>query len=51
LAGKVIGEAQGSETSLDKFIQHIHLGPSLAQVSKVETEDMTSVDGEAGFKQ
>jgi acylphosphatase len=47
----VIGEVQGSESSLDKFVQHIHMGPSLAKVSKVETEDMTSVDGEAVFKQ
>jgi acylphosphatase len=49
--GQVIGEAQGSESSIEKFVQHIHMGPSAAKVSKVETEDMTKVDGEAIFKQ
>jgi acylphosphatase len=47
----VIGEAQGSEGSIDKFVQHIHMGPSASKVSKVETTDMSSVDGEAGFQQ
>lgn len=48
---EVIGEAQGSESSIDKFVQHLNMGPHHAKVSKVEQSDMDTKQGETKFEQ
>ncbi|KAF7845861.1 hypothetical protein BT93_L0290 [Corymbia citriodora subsp. variegata] len=49
--GTVTGEAQGDESSLEQFVQHLHKGPSAASVSKVDVKDVQTKDGERGFSQ
>ncbi|KAH7350303.1 Acylphosphatase-like domain-containing protein [Pyrenochaeta sp. MPI-SDFR-AT-0127] len=48
--GTVQGEAQGSEDAIEKFVQHLHTGPSAASVSGVEQSDISTKSGESGFK-
>lgn len=48
---QVIGEAQGSQSSLDKFVQHLNMGPRAASVSKVEQNDIDTKEGESSFSQ
>lgn len=47
---QVAGEAQGESSSLDKFVQHLRMGPSAAQVSRVDHNQMDVKDGETGFE-
>lgn len=49
--GTVIGEAQGSSSNLDKFVQHLNLGPRAAKVSGVEVKDVEMKEGERAFEQ
>lgn len=49
--GTVSGEAQGDQSSLDKFKQHLGVGPSQAKVSNVEINDISAKEGEKGFNQ
>jgi acylphosphatase len=48
---QVTGEAQGDQSSLDKFIQHLRIGPSAAKVSGVEQKEVSVKEGESGFSQ
>ena len=48
---EVIGEAQGSASSLDKFVQHLNMGPTHAKVSKVDQKDIDTKEGESKFEQ
>jgi acylphosphatase len=48
---QVTGEAQGSEDTLNKFLQIINEGPPLARVSGVEQSDVEKKEGEKGFQQ
>ncbi|KAF2495566.1 Acylphosphatase [Lophium mytilinum] len=47
--GTVKGEAQGSETVLEEFVQHLNKGPRAARVTGVEQSDMEARQGERGF--
>jgi acylphosphatase len=38
----VTGEAQGDQGSLDKFVQHLNMGPSAAEVNKVDQKEMAT---------
>lgn len=38
--GSVYIDAEGEEEKLDKFIKWCHIGPSLAQVEKVEVHEI-----------
>ncbi|KAJ9665183.1 hypothetical protein H2201_004657 [Coniosporium apollinis] len=49
--GSVQGEAQGNESSLKKFVEHLNKGPSAADVNKVETSEIEPKQGESGFSQ
>ncbi|KAF2102060.1 Acylphosphatase [Rhizodiscina lignyota] len=49
--GSVTGEAQGSEDSLKQFVQHLHNGPSAAEVHNVSQSDIQTKSGETGFGQ
>ncbi|EON63754.1 hypothetical protein W97_02982 [Coniosporium apollinis CBS 100218] len=49
--GSVQGEAQGEESSLKQFVEHLNKGPSAADVNKVETSDIEPKQGESGFSQ
>ena len=49
--GTVVGEAQGDEGALDKFVQHLNMGPQPAEVHKVEQKEIATKDGEKGFTQ
>ncbi|KAF4554608.1 Hypothetical protein D9617_4g003630 [Elsinoe fawcettii] len=49
--GSVTGEAQGSDSALSKFVQHLNMGPSAAKVDKVDVRDISTKDGESGFDQ
>ncbi|KAF7197331.1 Acylphosphatase [Pseudocercospora fuligena] len=49
--GTVVGEAQGSSSNLDKFVQHLNMGPRAAKVSNVEQKDIGSKEGESKFDQ
>lgn len=51
IGDQVIGEAQGSESSLDKFVQHLNMGPTHAKVSKVDQKDIEAKEGESKFEQ
>lgn len=51
LHAQVTGEAQGSQSALDKFVQHINMGPSAAEVSKVEQKDIATKNDETKFTQ
>ncbi|EMC96090.1 hypothetical protein BAUCODRAFT_148923 [Baudoinia panamericana UAMH 10762] len=48
--GTVEGEAQGEPSALDKFVQHLQMGPSEADVKKVDHKEITVRDGEKGFQ-
>ena len=48
---QVTGEAQGDQSSLDKFVQHLNMGPSAAKVSKVDQKEISPKEGESGFSQ
>lgn len=45
------GEAQGDSSALDKFVQHLNKGPSAAKVSKVDTKEISTKQGESDFSQ
>nr|POE93358.1 alternative oxidase, mitochondrial [Quercus suber] len=45
----VVGEAQGDQSSLDKFVQHLNSGPQAAEVTGVEQKDINTKSGEKGF--
>ncbi|TKA77533.1 Alternative oxidase, mitochondrial [Friedmanniomyces simplex] len=47
--GTVQGEAQGDASSIDKFLQHLNKGPGPAQVNKVDSQEISTKDGERGF--
>lgn len=49
--GTVVGEAQGSSSNLDKFVQHLNMGPRAAKVENVEQKDIGSKDEESKFDQ
>ncbi|KAI5363877.1 putative Acylphosphatase-like domain-containing protein [Septoria linicola] len=49
--GSVVGEAQGSSSNLDKFVQHLNMGPRAASVSKVDQKDIETKEGEGKFEQ
>jgi acylphosphatase len=48
-SSQVQGEAQGSESAISEFIQHLNKGPSAASVSGVEHSDIDTKSGESGF--
>jgi len=50
-ATQVTGEAQGDSGALDKFVQHLNMGPSAAKVSKVDRKEVSIKEGESGFTQ
>ena len=43
-------EAQGEQTDIENFLQQLRMGPSLAQVTAVQTVQLTAIPGETGFK-
>lgn len=47
--GKVEGEAQGDEESLQKLLKDINKGPRLAHVVKLEKKDIDPQEGESNF--
>lgn len=49
--GSVVGEAQGDQSALDKFVQHLNMGPRAADVNKVEQKDIGVKEGEKSFNQ
>ncbi|QIW95436.1 hypothetical protein AMS68_000954 [Peltaster fructicola] len=49
--GSVIGEAQGDGRALEKFVQHLHVGPSAAKVDKVEEHNISTKSDETSFQQ
>ena len=48
---QVVGEAQGDESALNKFVQHLNMGPSAASVNKVEKSNIDTKEGESNFSQ
>lgn len=48
---QVTGEAQGEQSSLSQFVQHLNSGPPASRVSKVEQSDIATKEGEKGFSQ
>jgi len=48
---QVAGEAQGDESSLKQFVQHLNKGPSAASVNGVEQKNIEPKQGEKGFSQ
>jgi acylphosphatase len=46
-----VGEVQGDSSSLDKFVQHLNMGPRAAKVDKVDQKDIENKDGESSFNQ
>ncbi|KAI9810848.1 MAG: hypothetical protein M1827_006055 [Pycnora praestabilis] len=48
--GKVEGEAQGDEESLQKLLKDINQGPSAAHVVKVEKSEADVKEGESSFE-
>jgi acylphosphatase len=48
--GSVVGEAQGDQSSLDKFVQFLNMGPRHANVKNVEQKEIETKSGESGFK-
>lgn len=48
-SGNVEGEAQGSDNAIKEFLEHIKKGPSAAQVTKVDHQEIASKSGETGF--
>ena len=49
--GTVVGEAQGSQDAIDKFIQELNKGPGPAKVHKVEQKEISTREGESSFGQ
>ncbi|CAK4003455.1 Acylphosphatase [Lecanosticta acicola] len=49
--GSVVGEAQGPQDALDKFVQHLNTGPSAAEVHKVDQKDVSTRNDETKFNQ
>ncbi|KAK4556032.1 inducible alternative oxidase 2 [Recurvomyces mirabilis] len=47
--GTVAGEAQGSASAIDKFLQHLKMGPSAAKVKKVDHQEIDTKQGDSGF--
>lgn len=47
--GTVVGEAQGDASALDKFVQHLNMGPSPAKVTKVDQKEIETKSGDSGF--
>ncbi|KAK9631781.1 hypothetical protein V6Z94_000497 [Aspergillus fumigatus] len=47
--GKVEGEVQGNEETLQKFFKDIDKGPRLAHVVKLEKRDLSPEEGEDHF--
>ncbi|KAL9107064.1 MAG: hypothetical protein Q9227_008010 [Pyrenula ochraceoflavens] len=50
LSGFVQGEVQGDESSVQKFLKDIGVGPSVAKVDKLEKKDLAVKEGEKGFR-
>lgn len=48
--GKVEGEAQGDEESIQKLLKDINQGPSAAHVVKVEKSETEVKEGESSFE-
>jgi acylphosphatase len=46
----VVGEAQGDETNLQKFLKDINQGPKHAHVVKVEKSTIDPKEGEFSFE-
>jgi acylphosphatase len=51
LYGQVTGEAQGDSGSLKEFQQHLNKGPSAANVTKLDVNDIKTKEGESDFTQ
>ncbi|KAG9525793.1 hypothetical protein KCV07_g986, partial [Aureobasidium melanogenum] len=49
--GSVTGEAQGDSGSLKEFQQHLNKGPSAANVTKLDVNDIKTKEGESNFTQ
>ncbi|KAI4288710.1 MAG: hypothetical protein L6R35_002031 [Caloplaca aegaea] len=47
--GKVEGEAQGDEESIQKLLKVLESGPSAASVTKVEKSDIDVKEGESSY--
>ena len=47
--GTVSGEAQGDASAIDKFLQHLKMGPSAAKVDKVDHKEIDTKQGDNGF--
>lgn len=47
---QVLGQVQGFEDLVQKFVQGLERGPA-GRVEKVETKDIEEVSGEQGFQQ
>ncbi|KAK5124440.1 Alternative oxidase, mitochondrial precursor [Meristemomyces frigidus] len=48
--GTVVGEAQGDASALDKFVQHLNMGPPAASVNKVDQKEIETKSGDSGFE-
>jgi len=48
--GTVEGEAQGDMSALDKFLQHLKIGPPAAKVIKVDHREIDTKAGDKGFQ-
>ena len=48
---QVTGEAQGEQSALNQFVQHLNKGPPAAKVSTVDHSDITTKEGEKGFSE
>ena len=48
---QVTGEAQGDQSALSQFVQHLNKGPSAARVSSVDHNDVATKGGEKGFSE
>ena len=48
--GTVVGEAQGTSDSVKQFVDSLYKAPSPAKVSKVESSDMQTKEGDKGFQ-
>lgn len=46
----VVGEVQGDEAKLEKFIKALEKSP-VGRVERVEKREIETVDGEQGFRQ
>jgi len=49
-SGQVVGEAQGDASSIDKFMQHLKMGPSAANVTKLDHKEIETKEGDSGFE-